>query len=115
MSETNPTTTTTVVAQTTGPAGDTPPVMFDMQGADAVELSRYRFRRWLFVVFVTIAAMTGMFLLAFFRQTDNAATAINGFTGIAETVLVTYLGASVLDRSNLLNSIGERMKFGKQS
>ena len=80
--------------------------------AEEKELKQYRFRRWMFVLGITVLAMIAAFLLAWLKQGSVVEHAVDGFVGIAETIIVTYLGASVIDRSSILNNMGERIKSG---
>lgn len=82
----------------------------DMVGASDSDLSRYRFRRWLFIACTTAASLAMMFLLAWFKTGSVVETAVGALSAIIQTLLVTYLGASVLDRSGILQGVGDRMR-----
>ena len=104
------TTTTASVTQTTS---DTPPPnMVPADYVDPQELSAYRLRRWFFVLGTTLLSMIAMMLVAWFRTGSIAEHAEDGFSGIAETVIVAYLGVSAIDRSSILQSMGSRIKNG---
>lgn len=75
----------------------------------------YRDKRFKFVLFVTILSMLLAFLLAYFKTGTVVEHAVDSFLFTVQTLLVTYFGASVVDRSGVLNSVGARLRNGPSS
>ncbi|XAI96063.1 hypothetical protein [Microcystis phage Mwe-JY26] len=69
-----------------------------------------RTRRFAYIALVTAAAMGGALSIPL-AGFDNrvAERAVEGLLGLAEIVVIVYVGASVTDRSGLLGKLGDAM------
>ena len=73
-----------------------------------------RTRRAIYVFAVTATALGGAIGLAVWGpDTGTAENTARGLIGIAQTVIVAYLGASVVDRSDVLGKLGDAAKTRK--
>jgi hypothetical protein len=70
-----------------------------------------RVRRAIFVFLVMAICLGGAIGLALWGPaTGTAENTARGLIGIAQTVVVAYLGASVVDRSDVLGKLGDAAK-----
>ncbi len=67
------------------------------------------FRHALYVWWLTGASLTGIMLLASFKDTVAAKEAINALASIMTYVVCAYLGIEMISRSNVLDKVGERL------
>ena len=81
----------------------------------ADDTASYRDKRFTFVLLVTLLSMLLAFLLACFKTGTVVEHAVDSFLSTVQTLLVTYFGASVVDRSGVLNSVGARLRNGPAS
>lgn len=67
-------------------------------------------RHAVYVWWLTFACLTGIMLLAYFKQTDQATEAIKALASIMTYVVCSYLGIEMISRSNVLDKLGDKLQ-----
>ena len=71
-------------------------------------------RRSVFSFIVTGISLAGIILIGRAGTGTVAEHAVDGLSSVATYTVMTYVGISTIDRSNILTHIGQRLRFGPQ-
>lgn len=69
----------------------------------------------IYVWWLTIACLSGMMILALARTGSVAEHAVDSLSSVLTVVVCTYLGVEVVNRSQLLNKLGDRFSQSSSS